>query len=120
MVILWLLGLVIIVPYAIYSLFFTAQPDQYAFLIVAPLFWIFGFWGVVGPLVAAWRVHKLMRAIEVAGNTTELKEAYERNDGKEVVVDLIASENHLPKFIARRLYDKVEKKLLARAGREDR
>lgn len=112
----WLIGLVTIVPYSIYSLFYTAQRDQYAFLIVVPLFWIFGFWGVVGPLVAVWRVRTLMRAIELAGNATELKEAFERNDGKEVVIDLIANDNHIPKFIARRLYNKVEKKLMERSG----
>ena len=37
------------------GLLFQAQPDEYAFLIVFPLFWIFGFWGVVGPLFAAVR-----------------------------------------------------------------
>lgn len=110
-IILWVLGLIVIVPYSIYSLLFTAQPDQYAFLIVAPLFWIFGFWGVVGPLIAAWRVHRLMSALDKAGSSSELREAYENNAGKEVVIDLIASENRIPKFIARRLYTMVVKRL---------
>lgn len=102
---LWIVGALLIVPYSVYRLFFYAQPDEYAFLIVMPLFWIFGFWGVVGPLIAALRVHRLMKALETAGNGNELREAFERHEGKEVIVDLIAEENRLPRFavLSRRL-----------------
>lgn len=110
-VILWLTGVIIIVPYCIYRLLYIAEPDEYAFLIVFPLFWIFGFWGVVGPMVGAFKVHKLIKAIEKAGSYSEVEKAYEENEGKEIVIDLIANENKIPRFMARWLYKKVEPRL---------
>lgn len=110
-VILWIIGVIVIVPYAIYRLLYIAEPDEYAFLIVFPLFWIFGFWGVVGPLVGAYKAHQLMKAIEKAGTYSEIEKAYEEHEGKEIVIDLIASENKIPKFMARWLYRKVEPRL---------
>jgi len=52
-----------LVPWAVYRLLFEAESDEYAFLIIAPLFWVFGFWGVGGPLVGAYRVRALMRSV---------------------------------------------------------
>lgn len=51
--VIWLLGFLTVVPYATYYLFFEAQREQYALLITLVLFWIFGYWSVVGPLIAA-------------------------------------------------------------------
>jgi hypothetical protein len=107
---LWI-GIVAIVPYAINQLVFHAQKDEYAFLIVAPLFWIFGFWGVAGPCIAAWRIHTLVRALEAARGSDQIREAFERHEGKEVVVDLVASEYRLPRFMARWVCDRVHKKI---------
>jgi hypothetical protein len=42
-------GLLTIVPYGTYYLFFRAERDQQAMLIALVMFWIFGFWGVVAP-----------------------------------------------------------------------
>jgi hypothetical protein len=108
---LWIVGIVLIVPYSTYQLLFRAGREDYAFLIVAPLFWIFGFWGVVGPCVAAWRVHTLMKALEAAQGSDQIREAFERNEGKEVVVDLIASEYRLPRFVARWVFDRLMRKV---------
>ena len=108
---LWLVGIALIVPYSINQLLFHAERDEYAFLIVAPLFWVFGFWGVVGPLIGAWRVHKLMSALDAARDASQIREAFERNEGREVIVDLIASEHGLPRFVARWLYDRVARKV---------
>ena len=114
--ILWMIGLCTIVPYSIYQLLFYAQSDEYAFLIVVPLFWIFGFWGVVGPLIAVVRIRRLMNALESAGSMDEIRLAYERNDGEAVIVDLIATENHLPKFLARIVYKYALRHLQARSS----
>lgn len=108
----WVLGIVTLVPYAVYRLLFVAQPDEYAFLIVFPLFWIFGFWGVVGPLFAAVKAHRLLKALEAAQGSESLKKAFEENEGDDVVVDLIRSENRIPKWLARRIYDRVKPRLL--------
>lgn len=103
-VVLWIVGMVLIVPYSIYQLLFHAQREDYAFLIVAPLFWIFGFWGVVGPCLAAFRIRKLMKALESAQDSAQLREAFHANEGEEAVIDLLSSESGLPRWVARRIY----------------
>jgi len=108
---LWVLGLLTIVPYGIYHLLFTAQRDEYAFLITIVLFWSFGFWGVVGPLISAWKVRQVMRALELASSRDELKRVLQSADTEEVAIDLIASENRIPKFLARRIYALALKRL---------
>lgn len=110
-VVLWLSGIILLVPYCIYRLLYIAPSDEYAFLIVFPLFWIFGFWGVVGPMIGAYKMHRLIKAIEKAGDFTEIEKAYKENEGKELIIDLIATENKIPKFFARWLYNKVEPRL---------
>jgi hypothetical protein len=113
---LWILGGLIIVPYAVYRLLFEASRDEYAFLIVVPLFWIFGFWGVVGPLVIVVRVRRLFRALETAGSVAAVRDALEKHESEEIVVDLIARENGLPKFVARRIYRTLVKKISGQVG----
>jgi hypothetical protein len=103
-VIVWIVGLLTIVPFGTYYLLFEAQRDQYALLITSVLFWIFGYWGVVGPILAAIRVRKVFRAIELAQASGKLKEALRSDETAEVAVDLIASENKIPRFLARRVY----------------
>lgn len=111
---LWIVGIVVIVPYCINQLLFHAQREEYAFLIVAPLFWVFGFWGVVGPCVAAFRLRKLMKAIESAQDSAQLREAFTANRGEEVVIDLLASESGLPRWLARRVYRTTLARAMAR------
>ena len=103
-VIVWIVGLLTIVPFGAYYLLFEAQRDQYALLITSVLFWIFGYWGVVGPILAAVRVRKVFRAIELARASGKLKEALRSEETAEVAIDLIASENKIPRFLARRVY----------------
>lgn len=121
---LWLLGGLVIVPYAIYRLLFEATRDEYALLIVVPLFWIFGFWGVVGPLIMTVRVRRLFKALETAGSAAAVREAIEKHEAEEIVVDLIARENGLPKFVARRIYagvrERIEAAAVAQAGTHPR
>ena len=100
----WVLGLLTAVPYGTYYLFFHAPRDQYAFLITFVLFWIFGYWGVVGPLVAAMKVRRVFRAIEQAMSRDDLVGVLRGEEAKEVAIDLIASEHHIPRFLAARVY----------------
>jgi hypothetical protein len=102
--ILWVLGLLTLVPWAVWYLFFQATRDQYALFIVLPLFWVFGYWGVVGPLIGAIKVRQVFRAIEMAGSRDELLATLRSDDAREVAIDLIASENHIPRFLAARVY----------------
>ena len=101
---LWVLGLVTIVPAGIYHLLFTAGRDEYAFLITIVLFWIFGFWGVVGPLLSASKVRQVFKAIELAADGDQLKRILQSGEAEEVAIDLIAAENRIPKFLARKIF----------------
>jgi hypothetical protein len=114
--ILWVLGIILLVPYALYRLLFVAQPDEYAFLIVFPLFWIFGYWGVVGPIFAAVKGHRLIRALEKAGDPEGLKRAFDEHEGDEVLIELIRTENRIPRWLARKIFDRVKPRLIELAS----
>ncbi len=109
--ILWVLGLVTIVPYAIYHLLFYAQRDEYALLIALVLFWIFGFWGVVGPILSVIKIRRVFKAIETAQSKEKLTEILSSKEAQEVAIDLIASENRIPRFLAKKLFIAAIKKL---------
>lgn len=109
----WVAGLLTIVPYGTYYLFYEAQRDQYAMLIVTVLFWIFGYWGVVGPLLAAIKVRRVFRAIERAKSGEELLAQLRSPEAREVAIDLIATENHIPRFLAVRVFDLLARRLSA-------
>ncbi len=103
--VLWIVGLVTLVPYGTYYLLFHASRDQYALLITLILFWIFGYWGVVGPLLMTLKVRSVFGAIERAHSKDELMKVLKGPDSRHVAVDLIATENHIPRFLASRVYD---------------
>jgi hypothetical protein len=100
----WLFGLFTAVPYATYYLLYDAPRGQYALLITFILFWIFGYWGVVGPLLAVVKVRRAFRAIEGAKSKEELMKALRSDESRDVAIDLIATDNHIPRFLARRVY----------------
>jgi len=112
--ILWVIGLVTLVPYCIYYLLYEATREQYALYIVLPLFWIFGYWGVVGPLIAAVRVRSVFRLLEQVRTREQLLALWEKPETREAAVDLIARENRLPRFLARRVLTLLERRLAAR------
>ena len=115
-VIVWVAGLLTLVPGGTYYLLFAASRDQYALLITAVLFWIFGYWGVVGPILAAIRVRAVLRAIESARSSDELGRVLRSPDARAAAIDLIASENHLPRFLAARVYALLARGLAERAA----
>jgi hypothetical protein len=47
----------------------------------------------------------VFRAIEQTGTQEDLIEALRSPDTRDVAIDFIASENHVPRFIAARVYD---------------
>ena len=114
---LWVIGLLTWVPYATYYLFVHASRDQYALLITGVLFWVFGYWGVVGPLLAAVKVRRVFRAIERMTTKEELVAALGSPDARDVAIDLIASENAIPRFLAARVYGLLLERLAAPPGR---
>jgi len=104
------------VPYGTYYLFFEAPREQYALVITLVLFWIFGYWGVVGPLLGALKVRAVFRAIELARSKDDLVNALQSPDARDVAIDLIASENGIPRFLAARVYALLAKRLAAGEG----
>lgn len=71
-VVVWVVGLVTVVPYGTYYLLYEARRDEYALLVTLVLFWIFGFWGIVGPALAAIKVRRVFHAIERARSKDDL------------------------------------------------
>ena len=65
-------------------------------MIRIPVFWIFGFWGVVGPLFAAVKAHRLVKALEAAHDAGSMQRAFEKKEGDEVIIDLVRVENRIP------------------------
>lgn len=100
----WVLGLFTAVPYAIYYLLYQATRDQYALLITFVLFWIFGYWGVAGPIIAIARIRRVFKALEIARSPEQLRDVLQSPESQEAAIDYIATENKIPKFIARKLF----------------
>jgi hypothetical protein len=118
--ILWIAGLLTMVPYGAYYLFFEASKDQYALIITLILFWIFGYWGVMGPLLMTIKIRSVFRAIESAPSKDRLVKTLKNPEARDVVVDFIATENHIPRFLANRVYDLLVERLSnAPQGREN-
>lgn len=109
----WVIGLLTLVPYCIHELLFEATRDQYALLIVLPLFWIFGYWGVMGPILMAMKVRTVMRLIESARSRDDLLKALRSQEARDSAIDLIASENRIPRLLASRVFDLLCERLTA-------
>jgi hypothetical protein len=112
---LWIVGLLTLVPYATYYLFFRAPREQYAILITFVLFWIFGYWGVVGPLLALIKVRTVFRRLQHVKSSEDLVMTLQSAQARDVAIDLIATENHIPRFLASRVHELLVKGLSARA-----
>jgi hypothetical protein len=111
--IVWVIGLLTAVPYGTYYLFVHAPRERYALLITGVLFWIFGYWSVVAPLIGAIKVRQVMHAIEHANSKDDLMKALQSEATRDVAIDLIATENHIPRFVAARVYRLLVRKLTA-------
>jgi hypothetical protein len=113
-VVVWILGLVTAVPWATWHLLFEAPRDQYALLITGILFWIFGYWSLVGPLLVGMKARAVMRALERAQSPDDLAATLRSAETRDVAIDLLAGESGLPRFLARRLYDRVLRRIAER------
>jgi hypothetical protein len=101
----WIAGLLTVVPYGTYYLLFEARTDQYALLITLVLFWIFGYWGMAGPVLALIKIRRVFKAIERARSRDDLLGTLRSADARDTAIDLIASENRIPRFLAVRVYN---------------
>ena len=113
-VILWMVGLVTFVPYGTYYLLYRAPREQYAFLIASILFWIFGYWGLVGPIVSIVKVRSVFRTIQQTRSREELVAVLRSEDAQNVAIDHIASEYGIPRFMASRVLKLVTERIAER------
>lgn len=111
----WVIGLVTLVPYGTYYLFVHAERDEYALLITFLLFWVFGFWSLAGPIIALVKVRAVFRAIETAPSRESLIETLRSDDARDIAIDMIASEHHIPRFLAARVYRLIMERIVLRA-----
>jgi hypothetical protein len=98
-----------------YYLLFHAPRDAYPLLITLVLFWIFGYWSLVGPLLAAITIRKVFRALEQAKTKDDVLRALGSDGGREAAIRLISSENGIPRFLAAQILRLVERRLSANA-----
>jgi hypothetical protein len=110
----WIVGLLTAVPWATWYLLFQAPRESYALLIVGILFWIFGYWSLVGPVLLFIKGRSVVRALERARSAGEVMTTLESPDAREVAADLLAAETRMPRFVARRLYDHVLRRMITR------
>ena len=66
---------------------------------------------MVSPILAIVKIRHVFRAIEMAKSGEEFKKVLLSPDFQDVAIRLIASENHIPKFLARKIYNRVVKGL---------
>jgi len=117
-VLIWIAGLLTAVPYAAWHVLFHAPREQYSLLITFILSWIAGYWGVVGPLIMMVTMRSIWRRLEQAANQDQRRELLLSPESKDVAIGVIASQTRLPKFLARRVYDRVVQRLMTQqAGR---
>jgi hypothetical protein len=110
---LWIVGLLTLVPYAVYRLFFLAERGEYAFLIAISLFWIFGFWGLAGPWVAVYQIRRIARLIRAAKSADELRMLLADPKVQDQLFDWAARESNVPKCVLKFLWGKVARRLSA-------
>lgn len=110
-VLLWIVGLLTIVPYGIYHLTFHVEREHLAFNLTLVLFWIFGYWGVAGPILGAIKVRAAFRALEHAHAEGRLREMLQSTEVQDAAVDAIARENRIPRFLAARVLRMLTRRL---------
>lgn len=107
----WVVGLVTVVPAAIYYLLFKAETSQLP-LVLFIGFWVFGFWAFFIPIYKFLRVRKMYRAIS---SKEDLQAFVANGETREVAIDTIIRESGMPKFLAEKAYDLVGAKVASNA-----
>lgn len=102
--IVWVVGLVTAVPLAVWHLLFHAPREQYALLITFIIGWPFLYWPTVGPILMLLKLRSVYRGLQQVRSTDELRRKLAEGETEDVIIDFIARENRIPKFLARRAY----------------
>jgi len=103
-VIVWVVGLMTAVPLAVWHLLFHAPREQYALLITFIIGWPFLYWPTVGPILMLVKLRSVYRGLRQVRSGAELRRKLAEGETEDVIIDFIARENRIPKFLARRAY----------------
>jgi len=106
-VIVWVIGLVTAVPLAVYYLLFHAPREQYVLLIPFIVGWVFFYWPIIGPILSLLKLRAVYRGLRQIRSVNDLRRRLLEGEGESVLIDWIAQEYHIPKFLARRAYRRV-------------
>ena len=106
LLLLYLVGAVVVCGWSLSHVFGgTVTSENVAGVIVFPLAWIFGYWGVVGPLVVCHKIWKLQSVLEehCERRALGLDTSVTEQEVEDTLVLLAVQENPLPEKWARRL-----------------
>jgi len=102
--IVWVIGLVTGVPLTTWHLLFHAPREQYAMLIAFIIGWVFVYWSIVGPLLMLVKLRSVCQSLRQVRSVDGLRRKLWEGETEDLIVDWIARENRIPKFLARRAY----------------
>lgn len=104
----YILGWLTLVPYCVWQLCTNATKDNLALLIMLPVGWILFYFPIVVPLLSAWKIRQLMKLLDDPEKLVAKLREVKDGEGRERVIDFIARENGVPKFVIRWLYRRIE------------
>lgn len=110
-VIVWVLGLFTVVPLCVWLLLTQGDRDNAALLIVLPLFWLFGYFPTIMPIVTVLRIRRWMRLLDDPQRLLDALRELPDGAGEAECIRLIARENRVPQFVVRWLYRRVAPRL---------
>jgi hypothetical protein len=103
---LYLVGIPVVCVWSLSHVFEgTVTTENAALVIVLPFAWIFGYWGVVGPLVVARRIWKLQatRETHAERRSTGLPTDASEQEIEDTLTLLAVQENPIPERWARKI-----------------
>jgi hypothetical protein len=103
-IVVWVIGLVAGIPLAVYYLLFWARREEYALLITFIIGWPFLYWPVAGPILMLLKARAVFRSLQQVRSVEDLRQKLSNGESEDVIVALIAGDNHIPRWLARRMY----------------
>jgi len=103
----WIIGLFTVVPFAAYHLLFKAESHQIP-LIMFIGFWVFGYAGLVVPLYKAYSLKKIINKV---GAGKDLLTVVKDDETRDFAVQSIADRTGIPTHLAEKLYAATSEKL---------
>jgi len=94
----------------------TVTTENAALVIVLPFAWIFGYWGVVGPLLIVRRIWRLQSQLEryVERRSLGLPTDVSLDEVEDTLTQLAVQENPIPERWARLLVRRVLREVVTR------